>query len=94
MLLDTLNLAVESLKTRFLDTESYDDSTDGVQALISLLTDCGAIKSFLASFLALNGLFALNLNGKQKETFYNCFFKLKLVLTVSFAFLRWFESQL
>lgn len=75
MLLDTLNLAVEGLKSRFLDTESYDDSTDGVQALISLLTDCGAIKSFLATFIALNGLFALNFDGKLKETFYNCFFR-------------------
>ena len=86
LLLNALNLATESLKTRFLDTESYDDSTDGVQALISLLTDCGAIKSFLATFIALNGLFVLNLDGKLKETFYNCFFRLKLVLTVSFAF--------
>lgn len=67
MLLNALNLAVESLKTRFLDTESYDDSKNGLQALISLLTDCGAIKSFLASFLALNGLFVLNLDGKLKE---------------------------
>ena len=86
LLLNALNLATESLKTRFRDTESYDDSTDGVQALISLLTDCGEIKSFLASFLALNGLIVLNLYGKLKETFYNCFFRLKFVLTVSFAF--------
>ena len=86
MLLDTLNLAVESLKTRFLDTESYDDSKLRFTGFNLSPNRLWAIKLFLATFIALNGLFVLNLDGKLKETFYNCFFRLKLVLTVSFAF--------
>ena len=86
LLLNALNLATESLKTRFLDTESYDDSKIRCTGYNLSPNRLWAIKSFLATFIALNGLFALNFDGKLKETFYNCFFRLKLVLTVSFAF--------
>lgn len=86
LLLNALNLAIESLKTRFLDTESYDDSKIRCTGYNLSPNRLWAIKSFFATFIALNGLFVLNLYGKLKETFYNCFFRWKLVFIVSFAF--------